>query len=451
MAAAHQLRIGTGVAQFPQDAHIAAAALADPAWNAGDALLNFMMYNDLGADGLPLATGLPSTRLTPSLIWVPAAAGENGRWYLTPQESTGIGLNGWGTNGNGTPTPGYLNLRAQVKREMPQTGVWVYQRAYAITTAASSRPILTTLSISPCICVVVYKPNTQVPNLPSNAVAALAHFDKDQNFDSLKEILDLPDFAHGDVQIHFYGGLVGDQRSIIPLRGLLNAVYDHNKSHGRFIISAFDVMKVIHGSDFSFDVRTGAKYAFSRTFGDWQGFLLDSLWRFWPNGQYKAILDSSGLGVEANALNDNDTKVKLARTRLQWNGASGSQDFWDRSNELICGLIMNEVCNTDTAKATLSSNDQIATIKNFLILQKMPMSFEQGLKTWIKWKDLNAKANKTDDEKTRLPAAWDKADTSIVGVIVKVCTKKQPSKLDFFAAIQTWYPVNQVPYERPFP
>ncbi len=70
MAATNQLHIGPGVAQFPSDAHIAAATLVDPIWNSGDTLLNFMMLNKLHADGSVAPNGsvaLP-TCLPPNLI-----------------------------------------------------------------------------------------------------------------------------------------------------------------------------------------------------------------------------------------------------------------------------------------------------------------------------------------------------------------------------------------------
>ncbi len=81
----------------------------------------------------------------------------------------------------------------------------------------------------------------------------------------------------------------------------------------------------------------------------------------------------------------------------------------------------------------------------------MLMAIEQGLKTWIKGKKLYAKPNKTADENSRLPALWDKAGASIVGVNVKLCTKKQPSDKELSAAVDKWVTANRVPYEQPFP
>lgn len=94
-------------------------------------------------------------------------------------------------------------------------------------------------------------------------------------------MLDLPDFHDvANVQLHFYGGMPGiDYRR--TCYGLLNAVITINQRHPNFIICAFDVMALPHKSNFSFDTRTGKKYAIYPGLDDLKGFLLDSRFRLW--------------------------------------------------------------------------------------------------------------------------------------------------------------------------
>lgn len=113
-------------------------------------------------------------------------------------------------------TDGYLSFREKFKREFSETGVVIYQRGYGITNAQSRRPVIATTSISPCIAVLAYRSDTQT--------AALAHVDAEQDFSSLEDMLDLPDFQGvANVQLHFYGGLSNFDESRNTCYGLLNA------------------------------------------------------------------------------------------------------------------------------------------------------------------------------------------------------------------------------------
>jgi hypothetical protein len=308
----------------------------------------------------------------------------------------------------------------------------VYQRAYSICRSTNNRYILTTGSIAPCICVLVYKPNTQPANLASNAVAALAHFDKDQDYTSLNAILDLADFAGpDDVQIHFYGGAPGRTSvSYNTINGLLTTLYKHNARHGRFILAAFDVLRCPHNSDFSFDVRTGRKYTIGGNFAC-RGFWLDSSFRFWPEGRYMAIADSSNLAVTAEQQGD-VTKAYLKQARLQWTGGADAPEFHKHTNELICHLVMEEVRLVLQPRVTLA-DDLFQTCKTLLIERRAPMTFEQSLKNWIMFKE--SKAPTIELKNT--------ADTSIIRTMADLCKgSSPPSNPAIATAIDKWVKVD---------
>ena len=170
-------------------------------------------------------------------------------------------------------TKEYSLRRVKIIEEFSDSAIQIYQRGYGITNASSRRPIIGTSALAPCIAVLAYRPDTRT--------AALTHVDAHQDFASLEEMLDLPDFRDvANVQLHFYGGQLGN-----PCRktcyGLLNAVIAINQRRPNFIICAFDVMALPHTSDFSFDTRTGKKYAIYPGIDNLKGFLLDSQFRLW--------------------------------------------------------------------------------------------------------------------------------------------------------------------------
>jgi hypothetical protein len=172
------------------------------------------------------------------------------------------------------PTQGYSSLRAEVIKRFSDSAVQVYQRGYGITNANSHRHIIATTSLAPCIAVLAYRSDTKT--------AALTHVDADQDFASLEEMLDLEDFRDvTNVQLHFYGGMAGIDECRNTCYGLLNAVIAINQRRPNFIIYAFDVMAVPHKTDFSFDTRTGKKFAAYGGFDGLRGFLLDSQFRLW--------------------------------------------------------------------------------------------------------------------------------------------------------------------------
>jgi hypothetical protein len=147
-------------------------------------------------------------------------------------------------------TKEYSSLRAGVIKEFSDRAIQIYQRGYGITNATSHRPIIATTSIAPCIAVLAYRSDTHT--------AALTHVDADQDFASLEEMLNLPDFQGvANVQLHFYGGMAGIDQCPTTCYGLLNAVITINERRPNFIIYAFDVMAVPHKTDFAFDTRNG--------------------------------------------------------------------------------------------------------------------------------------------------------------------------------------------------
>lgn len=408
------LRIGSGQT-WTESSSSSSSSKTTGVSDAGPALLSFLLKDDPYADGTKSSTVLPPTFIQ--------ATGDTVSGPMTAKQIVG----GGSAAGPAKVDAAYAEKRQQIKDNLVRDAVWVYQRAYSVTTASSSRPFLCTGSISPCICVVVHRQNRCFfSRFFNDAVAAMAHFDKDQDHSSLKEILDLPEFSEGDVYVHFYGGCMTIKKDENPasnpshqtLAGLLNALYQHNKSHGRFILSAFDVAKVCHNDSFVFDVRDGSKHTVVAPLMT-QGFWLDSLFRMWPNGTYIPIDDSSNMAEKhANVVvksieeeckkssppvdpQTNDQYREYRKIRVQWNGASGAETFWLQSNELIARLIMEQVhqANPGVPAPTLE------TYKKLLIKTNSPMVLEQSLKQWFQW---SVKGQPEDKAK---------AQQTIVGII----------------------------------
>lgn len=339
--------------------------------------------------------------------------------------------------GQNVATDGYLSFREKFKREFSGTGVVIYQRGYGITNAQSRRPIIATTSISPCIAVLAYRSDTQT--------AALAHVDAEQDFSSLEDMLDLPDFQGvANVQLHFYGGLSNFDESRNTCYGLLNAVINANQRRPNFIICSFDVMALPHKSMFSFDARTGKRYALCPPIEGIRGFLLDSQFRLWPNGNYLAVKDAVAMKNEVEALpNGTPLKAQLKRLRLQWDGTAGLVTFAKNVNRIICELIVQKASLPHVDGAV---NDTFTKqVTSVLIAKDVPIAFEQSLKEWLMYIE-NPTLNPHSPE-------GQKAAASIVAAVQAVMQANLtlPQRVQAFeTTLNNWVVAHPHPYERKY-
>jgi hypothetical protein len=143
----------------------------------------------------------------------------------------------------------FLAARRTFEARVTQQAVGVHQRGYAIIDSTSPTPLLSTLSIAPCIAVVVHGPNT--------ATSALAHVDANMNAASIADVVG--EFSPGvPLDVYFHGGLAQSQQSPTTCVQLLQALYQLEGGHQRFTVRQFDVVTRPHASEITFDSATAA-------------------------------------------------------------------------------------------------------------------------------------------------------------------------------------------------
>ena len=391
--------------------------------NQGKELFDYL-YKDI-----PLPTN-PTTLLPPSFKTIPDPNPGALGTLAVPVDDVLPGQN--------IATNEYYSFRAKFITEFSDKAVEVYQRGYGITNASSHRPIIGTTSIAPCIAVLAYRSDTKT--------AALTHVDAEQDFASLEEMLDLPDFQDvANVQLHFYGGMPGFAECRTTCYGLLNAVININQRRPNFIIYAFDVMALPHKSEFSFDTRTGKKYAIFPGFTNLRGFLLDSRFRLWPNGNYLATKDAVAMKNDVEALPVGDpNKAALKRIRLNWDGTTRLVDFADGVNRIICDLIVKKASLLNvhpTVDHTFTTG-----VISALMAKKVPIAFEQSLKDWLIHIDNQAQDPHSAASQASAPKAADSIVAAIQQVLQANVTTAQRGQ-HLVMALNNWVAAHPHPYE----
>jgi hypothetical protein len=329
----------------------------------------------------------------------------------------------------------YIAFRTKLYNEFPDKGIEICQRGYGITNARSVRPIIGTTSIAPCIAVLAYRSDTQT--------AALAHVDAEQNFASLEEMLDLPDFQDvANVELHFYGGMNNYDESRETCYGLLNAVVTINQRRPNFIICAFDVMALPHKASFAFDTRIGKKYDISPHFNyGLKGFLLDSKLRLWPNGNYLAVKDGVAMKHAVEALpGGTPLKAQLDRIRLQWDGTDRLVGFEASVNLKICELIVQKASlpNVHHGVDGTFTTAVIAALR----AKKVPIAFEQSLKDWLVYVE-NPPLDPTSANGRKATDSIVAAVQTVLQANVSVAQRGQ----DLETALNAWVKAHPHPYE----
>lgn len=167
----------------------------------------------------------------------------------------------------------FLAARKTLQDRVDKQAICVYQRGYAITDSSSPTPLLCTMSIAPCIVVIVRN--------PSMTQAALTHVDAYMNTASIATVVN--EFASGaPLDLYFHGGLPGVAESQTTCEGLLQALYALEGATQRFAVREFDVLDRPHGTALTFDTANAVVYP---------GFAapairFDSAFRTLTNGTY---------------------------------------------------------------------------------------------------------------------------------------------------------------------
>jgi hypothetical protein len=331
-------------------------------------------------------------------------------------------------------TDRYIAFRKKFYNEFPEKGIEICQRGFGITNARSARPIIATTSIAPCIAVLAYRRDTQT--------AALAHVDAEQDFASLEEMLDLPDFQDvANVELHFYGGMNDFDESRKTCHGLLNAVVNINQRRPNFIICAFDVMALPHKASFAFDTRTGEKYDITPHFDSLRGFLLDTQIRLWPNGNYLAVKDGVAMKHAVAALpGGTPLKAQLDRIRLQWDGTNRLVGFVASVNLKICELIVQKA-SLPNVHAGVDGTFTTAVIAA-LRAKNVPIAFEQSLKDWLVYVE-NPPLDPTSPTGRKAADSIVAAVQTVLQANISVAERGQALE----TALNTWVKGHPHPYE----
>jgi hypothetical protein len=222
------------------------------------------MYTALMAPGTPVPARYMYVNVlngAPPMVAVPLAAAAN--FQGTP----------------GFPHPVPINAqtfaapREILRKRVEQQGICVHQRGYAITDASGATPMLSTMSIAPCIVIIVHHPHL--------GMGALAHVDAQMNPASIANVVN--EFAStAPLDFYFHGGLAGVAASQATCEGLLQALYNIEGAQQRFNVQEFDVLARPHGREVAFDTANATVYPSFTS----QSTRLDSVFRTLPNGTY---------------------------------------------------------------------------------------------------------------------------------------------------------------------
>jgi hypothetical protein len=187
------------------------------------------------------------------------------------------GANFHAATGFANPVPNqertFLAARKAFQDRVDREAICVHQRGYAITDSSSQLPLLSTLSIAPCIVVVVHNPNTRT--------AALTHVDANMNTTSIANVVN--EFAPGaPLDLFFHGGLANNPDSRATCEGLLQALFQLEAGQQRFTVREFDVVGRPHGREVTFDTATATVHpSFAPS-----TIRLDSVFRTLQDGTY---------------------------------------------------------------------------------------------------------------------------------------------------------------------
>lgn len=167
----------------------------------------------------------------------------------------------------------FLKDRNTCQENIRQKAWGVHQRGYAITDSSGPVPMLGTMSLAPCIALIVHS--------PENGTAALTHVDANMRTASVVNVIN--EFAAGDpLDLYFHGGLSDNPYSQATCEGLLQALYTSEGGRQRFTVRQFDVLDRPHSTDVVFDAADATVYPGYETPID--GF--DSVFRTLSDGTY---------------------------------------------------------------------------------------------------------------------------------------------------------------------
>ena len=369
------------------------------------------------------------------------------------------------------PTPAYLKEREVLESNFSRDCVFVDQRGFGVTTGKSQRPLIGTYGVVLCMSIALYDRRNQV--------AALAHFDKSQDFESLGDVVKAANFGDNDVEVHFYGGCKNPASDMAPatintttqlLKALLNVSVDP-LNRARFIICSFNIMLRQHSDAITFDSRDGKMYTFCSPLPallsngrPTNGNPLERRFKMWLNGTHMAntttgsgqavlqeamsklvmdtpesseqpepaVLSTPGEAAIGQVLSvipkEVPTRAQVIayarRARCVWNSVPSQRDFFvNDNNTLICRMIIWQAVATDGQLAAWYNTEKGKTsmqemIGGLLSLGK-PMALEQGLREWFGGKYLIAESSKQIEEGDRL-SILEKGRLGVEGSIVNL-------------------------------
>jgi hypothetical protein len=363
------------------------------------------------------------------------------------------------------PESQYLQRLNNITTNYGDLGIFVDQRAFGITSAASKHRLICTFGVWPCIVVVLYD--------RVRKVAAMGHFDEAQDYTSIEDMIDAADFRGSVIDVHFYGGCIDEgaddkmgascNTSTKALEVLLNA---SAKLDVKLVICSFNVLARTHGSGITFDPENGAFYGFGTSArlkvapADFQYINdpekkrvgmeqpLDSRFRMWPNGEYfvsksgreqsdkqKSLIPSDGvippgrmntypgdmlsesalscgrsIGIIPSEPLAQPTVVAHARrARCVWNANPGKRgQFVNDVQELVSKLVIWQAVSTDESLAIafdgLAESAGAKSMKamvDYLNERRKPMALEDSLKRWLKGRELLEEAGGVGFERAK--------------------------------------------------
>jgi Protein N-terminal asparagine amidohydrolase len=267
----------------------------------------------------------------------------------------------------------FLAARRTFQDRVDREAICVHQRGYAITDSSSKLPLLATLSIAPCIVVVVHNPNTKT--------AALTHVDANMNTASIANVVN--EFAPGaPLDLFFHGGMSGVAESQSTCEGLLQGLYQLEAGQDRFTLLAFDVLDRPHGREVTFDPATATVHP---------GFApptmrLDSTFRMLRDGTYlvgdavmmadrcEQIATSADAAVAAAGVAARDIRKQF----------DGRPDKINSFLKTVEAAIFSTIGATVVQRAGRGSAELVTkAVSSVLSREKVLETVEQNLKTYL--------------------------------------------------------------------
>jgi hypothetical protein len=378
----------------------------------------------------------------------------------------------WGLKNNSQ----YFQRLDDLKANYGDTGIFVDQRAFGVTTAESKHRLICTFGVMPCVVVLLYDRESRV--------AALSHFDEAQDYTSINDMIEDAGFRGKVVDVHFYGGCTDDDAadklgascntSTEALRALLNASIEFDV---KLVICSFNVLNKTHGDGITFDAKNGAFYGYGTPAllkvppadpklakdaskkRDGMVQPLDSRFRMWPNGEYLASTDgqkkrdkqvrleaedmeakASGFPgdtlspaailcgqligiIPVEALSRREVINRAKRAQCVWNASPKNRAvFVNGVSELVSQMVIWQAVSTNEKMAQAFGgpvdglgHKSLRAMVDYLNALKKPMAMEDSLKRWLKGRELLEDPKITE---ANAKYARELLENTIVGVIL---------------------------------